>query len=52
MINWEVTLLAIILGILIGIAYSLRRIFILERKINSLEKKVLKNVKKSKKKKK
>ena len=41
-----IILLAIILGILVGIAYSLKRMFILERKLKQTESNILKALKK------
>lgn len=43
--NTTIILLVIILGILVGIAYSLRRIFLLERKLKQTETNILKAVK-------
>ncbi len=42
----ENLLLYAILGILLGIVYSLRKIFVIERKIDRLEKVILKKNKK------
>lgn len=46
--NTTIILLAVILGILVGIAYSLRRMFILERKLKETETKILTALKKRK----
>ena len=45
--NTTLILLAIILGVLVGIAYSLRRMFILERKLKEAETKILTALKKA-----
>ena len=37
-------ILAVIIGALIGIIYSLRRIFVLERRMSNIEKSIMKNV--------
>ena len=46
--NTTLILLAVILGVLVGIAYSLRRMFILERKLKESETKILNAMKKKK----
>lgn len=43
--NTIVLLLVVILGILVGMAYSLRRIFLLERKLKQTETNILKAIK-------
>jgi len=40
----ENLVLAVIIGALIGIIYSLRRIFVLERRISNIEKSIMKSV--------
>ncbi len=37
-------ILAVIIGALIGIIYSLRRIFVLERRMSNIEKSIMKSV--------
>lgn len=43
-----IILLVVILGVLVGIAYSLRRIFLLERKLRQTELNILNAIKKRK----
>lgn len=50
MVVWntpEMFMLALILAVVLGIAYGVRRIFLLEKKITSLEKTILRHDKRS-----
>lgn len=46
--NTVILLLVVVLGILVGIAYSLRRIFNLEKRLNQTEANILRAIKKKK----